>query len=47
MRKIKITVCLVLSFFISFLATTVLTDWLARETGFYSVGEEESRSVGE
>jgi hypothetical protein len=45
MRKIKITVCLVLSFFISFLAATALTDWMAREAGFYAEGIADSRDV--
>lgn len=45
MQKVKITVCLILSFFFSFLTMTALSDYLAKQAGFYDLGEKESAEV--
>jgi hypothetical protein len=45
MLKIKITFCLVASFFVAFLFTTIATDFLAEWTGFYAEGRADSAAL--
>ena len=45
MQRVKITVCLVLAFFVSFLATTILTDYLDWKIGYYTEGIADSESI--
>ena len=47
MQRTKVAVCLAVSFVVSFLAMTAVTDYLARQAGFYDAGEEDSRSFDE
>lgn len=45
MQRVKITVCLVATFFVSFLAATILTDYLDWKIGYYSEGIADSESL--
>ena len=43
--KLKVTLILVSTLFVSFILTTIVTDALARFAGFYAEGEADSACV--
>lgn len=45
MQRIKIAIYLLLSFFVSFIVTTIMTDSLARGYGFYDQGLADSAAI--
>jgi len=45
MQRIKITLCLVATFFVAFLVSTIVTDFLAEWSGFYAEGRADSAAL--
>lgn len=45
MLRIKVTLCLLVTFFVSFIVTTIMTDYFAWKVGFYEQGISDSRCV--
>jgi hypothetical protein len=46
MQRIKILAVILVTFFVTFLIATAVTDYFARLNGFYAEGEENSRALG-
>ena len=45
LRRTKVLGVILVTFVVSFFVTTALTDFMARQMGFYAPGEEDSRSL--
>jgi hypothetical protein len=44
-RRIKVLAVLFATFIVTFFIMTAVTDFMARQMGFYAQGEEDSRSL--